>query len=323
MEPAQLHARQPAIAPRWKARPSACATVSTRCGGGPESSKSIRLTGGGAHSAAGARWSPTSSTCRWKCRAQTEGAAFGAALQALWAPAEPRQLTISPRSHASTCTRTASRSEPSAGCVPQRRHVRHQRRTARYSLARLRRASIAEPRGLGEWRSAVPHQRSMDHERTIPTSATKRILSRASAASRSRGASPTTRWRSRSTTPASAIGDKTMAEHLRFAVCYWHTLLQRRPRSVRPGYPQLSVGEPSAPLAARRGQARRRVRILHQAGRAVLLLPRHRPGAGRRGHRRVREEPAAHGRPGQASARRPPASSCCGARPTCSAIRAT
>ena len=47
---------------------------------------------------------------------------------------------------------------------------------------------------------------------------------------------------------------------------------------------------------ARGGQARRGVRVLHQARRALLLLPRHRPGARCRRHRRLREEPAAHGR---------------------------
>ena len=46
------------------------------------------------------------------------------------------------------------------------------------------------------------------------------------------------------------IGGKTMREHLRFAVCYWHTFTQCRPRSVRPRHAPLPVGRPATPMAS-------------------------------------------------------------------------
>ena len=123
-------------------------------------------------------------------------------------------------------------------------------------------------------------------------------FSRASAASRSRAAIRTIRWRSRCTTPTSASATRPWP-----STCVSRSatgIPSAMPATIRSARaPAAFRGKRARRMASGRGQGRCRVRILHQAGRAVLVLPRHRPGAGCRRHRRVREEPEAHGRPGQ------------------------
>ncbi len=46
------------------------------------------------------------------------------------------------------------------------------------------------------------------------------------------------------------VGGKTMAEHLRFAVCYWHTFCGDGARSLRPGYAHASLEGTSRPMDA-------------------------------------------------------------------------
>ena len=78
-------------------------------------------------------------------------------------------------------------------------------------------------------------------------------------------------------------------------------LLQCRRGSVRAGHAAFPVGHRLADVDLR-GQGRCRLRVLQQARRAVLLLPRHRPGARCRRYRPVRGEPQAHGGAGQGAA---------------------
>ena len=111
-----------------------------------------------------------------------------------------------------------------------------------------------------------------------------------------------------------------MEDHLRFAVCYWHSFNWD-------GFDIFGAGHARPPVAPdvrpgrrpdRRGQAEdgRRLRVLRQARRAVLLLPRprHRPGgrvvqgvggAARRDGRRRRRAPAAHRRRAAVGHRQP------------------
>ena len=93
---------------------------------------------------------------------------------------------------------------------------------------------------------------------------------------------------------------KRMEDHLRFAVCYWHTFCWHghRRRSARGTFDRPWHRRRRSTRRRRGTKARRRVRLLHEARRAVLLLPRRRRGARRRDAAR---EPssnfAAHGRP--------------------------
>ena len=119
------------------------------------------------------------------------------------------------------------------------------------------------------------------------------------------------------------VEGKSMKDHLRFAVCYWHTF---RGTGGDPFGPGCAVrpwedGTDSVEMAVKRVQ--RRLRVHGEARRPVLLLPRPRRGPRRQEPRGDQHQPR-HGRQG---ARRrsssAPASSCSGARPTCSATRAS
>ena len=102
-----------------------------------------------------------------------------------------------------------------------------------------------------------------------------------------------------------------------------HLLLERlRPVRLR-RHVRAPVAARRRPDGGRQGQARRRVRVLRQAGRAVLLLPRPRRRPRGRDAARERRQLPPHRRPAWARSRPPPASSCCGAPPTCSAIAAS
>ena len=76
-------------------------------------------------------------------------------------------------------------------------------------------------------------------------------------------------------------------------------------------------------MAAARAEARRRVRVLRQARRAVLLLPRSRHRAGGRDVRRDRAPTSTRSSTRPRRTWRGPGSGSCGAPPTCSATRAT
>ena len=74
------------------------------------------------------------------------------------------------------------------------------------------------------------------------------------------------------------VAGRRMEDHLRFAVCYWHSFnwdgfdIFGAGTMDRPWHPTFA---PAAdPLTAARAEDGRRVRVLHQARRAVLLLPR-------------------------------------------------
>ncbi len=71
---------------------------------------------------------------------------------------------------------------------------------------------------------------------------------------------------------ARRVGGKTMAEHLRFAVCYWHNLHQCRTRSLRSRHAPLSVGCRFA-MATAEARVDAAFEVLHQDRRALLLLP--------------------------------------------------
>ena len=74
------------------------------------------------------------------------------------------------------------------------------------------------------------------------------------------------------------IGGKTMQEHLRFAVCYWHTFCNAGHDPFGPGTRQFPW-EAGSPLATAEAKVDAAFEFF-TAGRAVLVLPRHRPGAG-------------------------------------------
>ena len=78
------------------------------------------------------------------------------------------------------------------------------------------------------------------------------------------------------------VEGKTMKEHLRFAVCYWHTF---RGMGGDPFGPGCAVRPWEDGTDSRRHGAqarRRRLRVHGEARRAVLLLPRPRRRARRR-----------------------------------------
>ena len=124
--------------------------------------------------------------------------------------------------------------------------------------------------------------------------------------------------------PDRMVLGKRMEDHLRIGVCLWHSF-------AWPGIDMFGAGTLDRPWLGRRPRPDgrrpredgRRVRVPREARRAVLLLPRRRRRAGGR-----RPSPSS----GPTSTRSPttrsatrsgPASRCCGARPTCSPIRAT
>ena len=107
------------------------------------------------------------------------------------------------------------------------------------------------------------------------------------------------------------VAGRRMEDHLRFAVCYWHSFnwdgfdIFGAGTLDRPWHPTFA---PAAdPIDAATPEDGRRVRVLHQARRALLLLPRprHRArgrlvqgvgGAARRDGRPRRRAPGAHRR---------------------------
>src|SRR5690606_38914556 len=251
--------------------------------------EAIRLTGGGSQSAVWRQMVADMFGLPVDVPEQSEGAAFGAALQALWAVrraegGSDNELSALAASHVRLDPRLAA--QPHAGataayaaqyrhflshldairplyadCPPDSHHVTHgytheqgiHRREGilpRHRHDLLRRSGFGQPARVQGLRRGEEDRRQ-DHAR------------------------------------APALRGLLLAH-----------LLQRRRRSIRPGHPPLPLGEGRCDGHGR-GQGRCRVRVLHQDRRAVLVLPRCGHGAGRRRHRHLREEPQAPGRPGQ------------------------
>jgi xylose isomerase len=74
------------------------------------------------------------------------------------------------------------------------------------------------------------------------------------------------------------VEGKTMKEHLRFSVVYWHTFRGTGSRSVRPGHTMSAPGTTAATRSRTPEPRARRLRVHREARRAVLLLPRPRRG---------------------------------------------
>ena len=75
------------------------------------------------------------------------------------------------------------------------------------------------------------------------------------------------------------VGSKTMRDHLRFAVAYWHTLLRRRDGPLRSADQGLPVGQRRQCPATRTERGLDAAfELVHQARGPVLLLPRCGPG---------------------------------------------
>ncbi len=72
------------------------------------------------------------------------------------------------------------------------------------------------------------------------------------------------------------VAGRTMREHLRFSVCYWHTFCADGADPFGPGTRDLLLGLTQRTHRGGRGPTRRGLRVLHQARRAVLLLSRSR-----------------------------------------------
>ena len=73
------------------------------------------------------------------------------------------------------------------------------------------------------------------------------------------------RWPIATTTRSASSLGKTMEQHLRMAVCYWHTLQLGRNRYVRRRHVPSSLARRPARSGRGRSQARRSVRVLHDA----------------------------------------------------------
>ena len=123
--------------------------------------------------------------------------------------------------------------------------------------------------------------------------------------------------------PDRLVLGKSMADHLRIGVCLWHSF-------AWPGSDVFGAGTfdrpwlgAADPMAGAQPEARRRVRVHVEARRprtTASTIATSRPRA-RRSPRRARTSTRWSTRPRRT--RSGPASGCCGARPICSAIRAT
>ncbi len=256
---------------------------------------SIRLTGGGSRSAAWRQMVADVFDLPVDVPVQPEGAAFGAALQALWASAtrgSQAELVELVRDHVRMEPGLTARPDALAGAAYREAYGHF-----------LRSLDIEVARG-------TPLCFSLNNEQEPTPMSTPFIgsasTSPVSAASRSRAPVPTIRWPSRSTTRTRRSAARPWT-----STCASRSATGTRSRNA--GHDPFGPGtrhfpwEAGSPMATAEAQRRCRLRVLHQARRAVLLLPRHRPGAGRRGHRPVREEPAGTWWRWRKSASRPPA----------------
>ena len=75
--------------------------------------------------------------------------------------------------------------------------------------------------------------------------------------------------------PDRIVLGKRMEDHLRIAVCLWHSFAWPGSDVFGIGHVRPAVaGSPARPDAGRAGQARCRLRVPREARRPVLLLPR-------------------------------------------------
>ena len=123
--------------------------------------------------------------------------------------------------------------------------------------------------------------------------------------------------------PDEVVGGKTMKEHLRFSVVYWHTFCNPLSDPFGVGHRHAALGRRQQLGRQRPAQGQGRLRVLREARGAVLRLPRSRRRPRR--HERSRKATPISTRSSRSSrtSRRAPASSCSGARPTSSPTRDT
>ena len=88
--------------------------------------------------------------------------------------------------------------------------------------------------------------------------------------------------------PAKLVRGKTMREHLRFAVAYWHSFCGTGSDPFGPGTLVFPWDAAATPMDRARHQLDAVFEFATKAGIAVLLLPRPRHGAGGRDRRRSR-----------------------------------
>ena len=209
MDSATSRAATP-IARRWKARPTALRNGFDALRAAGLRFDAIRLTGGGSRSAAWRQMVADVFELPVEVPEQAEGAAFGAALQALWAHGRSNGVG----DIAAIVGEHVQRESGAVGAAGSGRR------------RRLSRALPAVPPSLGQRPSSCtrtigkpsfPDDRSVataaclslcnyqdSNTMNTPTSSAQRNTSPGSAESRSRAAIPTIRWHSRSTTPTSA-----------------------------------------------------------------------------------------------------------------------
>ena len=87
------------------------------------------------------------------------------------------------------------------------------------------------------------------------------------------------------------VDGKSMKEHLRFAVAYWHTFRGIGWRPVRPRHGRPPVGRRHRLVENAEQSARGRLRVHREARRRLLLLPRPRRRPRRARPRRDQQEP--------------------------------
>ncbi len=91
--------------------------------------------------------------------------------------------------------------------------------------------------------------------------------------------------------PDEVVEGKSMKDHLRFAVAYWHTFRGTGRRSVRPRLCRASMGRRHRLRRDGRQARPRRLRVHGEARRPLLLLPRPRRRPGRQEPARDQRQP--------------------------------
>ena len=119
------------------------------------------------------------------------------------------------------------------------------------------------------------------------------------------------------------VEGKSMKDHLRFAVCYWHTFRGMGGDPFGPGCHRRpwEDGTDSVDMAVKRVQVA--FEFMEKLGVPFYLLPRPRRRSGRQEPARDQRQPRQGRQGAQGRACSGPASSCSGARPTCSATPAS
>jgi xylose isomerase len=99
------------------------------------------------------------------------------------------------------------------------------------------------------------------------------------------------------------IGGKTMAEHLKFAVCYWHTFTNAGHDPFGPGTRKFPW-EGATPMQTAENKVDAAFEFITKLGVPYYCFHDVDLAPGRGGHRPVREEPQAHGRARQGAPER-------------------